>query len=136
MDLEKWKGEHGKARGFRPAHYDLDAWKSAMRLVGAVYRLSAVFPMSEQFGLTAQMRRASISAPSNIAEGAARGSNSEMARYCILARASLMEVDTQLWLAQDLGFCTDTSELRAQTHECIALLNGLIRHRRARAASP
>lgn len=145
MEREKGKREREKgarpaavgelSRLFRPAHYDLEAWKAAMRLVGAVYRLSADFPVSEQFGLIAQMRRAAVSAPSNIAEGAARGSNSEMARYCVLARASLMELDTQLWLAQDLGFCPDTSALRAQIHDCVALLNGLIRHRRVRAAT-
>lgn len=127
------KGESAQARRFRPAHYELDAWKTAMRLVGAVYRLTSAFPASEQFGLTAQMRRAAISAPSNLAEGAARGGNVEMARYCTVARASLMELDTQLWLCQDLGLCQDTAELRRQTHECIALINGLIRHRQAKS---
>ena len=127
------KGESAQARRFRPAHYELDAWKTAMRLVGAVYRLTSTFPASEQFGLTAQMRRAAISAPSNLAEGAARAGNVEMARYCTVARASLMELDTQLWLCQDLGLCQDTAELRRQTHECIALINGLIRHRQAKS---
>jgi four helix bundle protein len=141
MEGEKGKGKKGKgesssARRFRPAHYELEAWKTAMRLVGAIYRLTASFPVSEQFGLTAQMRRAAISAPSNIAEGAARAGNAEMARYCTVARASLMELDTQLWLSQDLGMCADTTELRKQTHECIALINGLIRHRQAKINKP
>ncbi|GMU42584.1 MAG: four helix bundle protein [Xanthomonadales bacterium] len=125
-------GEKGKSvapRTFRPAHYELEAWKTAMRLVGAVYRLTTSLPVSEQFGLTAQMRRAAISVPSNLAEGAARAGDVEMARFCTLARASLMELDTQLWLCQDLGLCADTGELRRQNHECIALINGLIRHR-------
>ena len=97
------KGDSHSAPRFRPAHYELDAWKTAMRLVGAVYRLTASFPASEQFGLTAQMRRAAVSAPSNLAEGAARAGDVEMTRYCTVARASLMELDTQLWLSQDLG---------------------------------
>ncbi len=131
---KKEKGESRRVGRFRPAHYELEAWKTAMRLVGAVYRLTSTFPNSEQFGLTAQMRRAAISAPSNLAEGAARAGNVEMARYCTVARASLMELDTQLWLAQDLGMCPDTSELRQQTHECVALINGLIRHRQAKSS--
>jgi four helix bundle protein len=131
MKMEK--GKSGPAVRYRPAHYELEAWKMAMRLVGAIYRLTANFPASEQFGLTAQMRRAAVSAPSNIAEGAARGGNAEMTRYCTIARASLMEIDTQLWLAQDLGFSADTSSLREQTQQCVALLNGLIRHRRSKS---
>lgn len=131
----KEKGERESVRRFRPAHYDLDAWKAAMRPVGAVYRLTANFPISEQFGLTAQMRRAAVSAPSNLAEGAARSGNAEMTRYCTIARASLMELDTQLWLAQDLHMCADTSDLRQHTQECAALINGLIRHRKLRTAN-
>ncbi len=105
---KKEEGESSSARCFRPAHYQLEAWKAAMRLVGAIYRLTVAFPASEQFGLTSQRRRAAASAPTNLAEGAARAGNAEMARYCTLARASLMELDTQLWLSQDLGMCPDT----------------------------
>ena len=85
-------------------HYDLDAWKYSRELVSTIYRLTQTFPREEQFGLAAQMRRASVSIPSNIAEGAARSGSREYAHFLNLARGSLSELETQLFIATDLGY--------------------------------
>ncbi len=100
-----------------------------MRLVKSVYEATGSFPIDERFGLTSQMRRSAISVPSNIAEGAARGSSTELVRFLQIARASLMELDTQVWLAKDLGLLDDIKEIRAHTLRILAMLNGLIRQK-------
>ena len=89
--------------GIRP-HYKLDAWKEAMELVKAVYRVTQNFPKEEMFSLTSQMRRAAISVPSNLAEGAARTSQYEFAQFLSISRGSLSELETQLLIAKDLGY--------------------------------
>ena len=86
---------------FRLEHYELEAWKDSMRLVRHIYALTRDFPAEERFGLTSQMRRASVSVPANIAEGAARGNRIEFSRFLLIARASLIELEPLLWLAKD-----------------------------------
>jgi four helix bundle protein len=88
-----------KVQGFK----DLFAWQKAMQLAKDVYRLSACFPASEQFGLTAQLRRAAVSVPSNIAEGHGRRTKAHHIRFLDIARASANEVETQLLLAEQPG---------------------------------
>ena len=83
---------------------DLIVWQKSMAFVTAVYRLTRAFPADERFGLTNQLRRASVSVPSNIAEGHARQSDPEFARFLAIANGSLAEVDTQLTIAFNLGF--------------------------------
>ena len=87
------------------SHKDLQVWNRAMLLAEAIYRLTAALPPAERFGLTAQMRRAAVSVPSNIAEGAARGSSAEFARYATIALGSLAELETQLMLVDRLDLC-------------------------------
>jgi four helix bundle protein len=118
-------------------HHHLKVWQDAMVLVRRVYELSALFPDDERFGLTAQMRRCAISVPSNIAEGAARVSPREFVRFLMIARGSLSELDTQLRLANDLGFA-DTSAILASVDSIFALLAGLVRSQTgsSRAAKP
>jgi len=97
-----------------------------MALAKTVYTLTAHFPREEAFGLTAQMRRAAVSVPSNIAEGVARASKKEFSQFLHIARGSLSELDTQLILAKDFGYIADltlTNQLCLQTFK---LLNGLI----------
>ena len=110
----------------QPLHYGLDVWKDSMRLARDIYRVSTSFPTSERFGLTAQIRRCAVSVPSNTAEGAGRGGNKEYAHHLRIARGSLMELDTQLWIARDLGFIDDTSEINQLIQRIAAMLNALI----------
>jgi four helix bundle protein len=95
-------------------HERLDVWRDSMDLVEAVYKLSGAFPEAERFGLTVQLRRAAVSVPSNIAEGAARRSTPEYLRFLSIARGSLSEASTQLQIARRLGYtdvATETDQL-------------------------
>ncbi len=85
-------------------HKDLDVWKESMTLAKEVYRLTTNFPKEETFGLASQMRRAAVSIPSNIAEGAARNSTKEFIQSLYIALGSLAELETQLLLARELEF--------------------------------
>ncbi len=93
------------------SHEDLDAWQSAMSLAGNIYRQTSGWPVEERFGLTNQIRRAAVSVPSNIAEGAARGTDKDFLHFLDIALGSLAEVDTQFRLAQQLGYSTENSVL-------------------------
>ncbi|MDT8448662.1 MAG: four helix bundle protein [Wenzhouxiangellaceae bacterium] len=104
-------------------------WKRSMRLVRSVYSATASFPDEEKFGLVTQLRRCAVSVPSNIAEGAARSSAKEFRRFLLMARGSLMEMDTQIWIAKDLGFLDDHGPLQIGIMEILAMLNGLIKNR-------
>jgi four helix bundle protein len=108
----------------------LVAWQQAMLLVKQVYELTATFPADERFGLVAQMRRAAVSIPSNIAEGAARQTNRELAQFLIVARGSLSELDTQFRIAQDLDFSQPQSALEMQIDRLFSLLGGLLKTQR------
>jgi four helix bundle protein len=85
-------------------HKDLDVWKESMILAKEVYHLTKGFPKEEIYGLTSQMRRCSVSIPSNIAEGAARSSDKELIQFLYISLGSLSELETQLLLSRDLGF--------------------------------
>lgn len=85
-------------------HEQLEAWKFAMQLAKAVYQLTASFPAEERYGLAQQMRRAAVSIPSNIAEGAGRNGAKEYLHFIGIARGSLAELETQLQLAAMLDF--------------------------------
>jgi four helix bundle protein len=105
--------------GVRP-HYDLEAWKESMALVTAVYQASQSFPKEEVYGLTSQIRRAAVSVPSNLAEGAARTGQREFAQFLSIARGSLSELETQLLIAVELGYL-------AQAHTVFPLLDRVSR---------
>src|SRR5256885_14874780 len=85
---------------------DLVAWQVAMDFATEVYRLTRSFPSDERFGLRLQVRRAAVSVASNIAEGHGRSNRREYARFVSIARGSLKEAETQIILAQRLGFMT------------------------------
>jgi four helix bundle protein len=82
---------------------DLIAWQKARQLAAEIYRISAQGDFSRDFGLRDQIRRAAVSAMSNIAEGFDRGSRSEFHQYLVIAKASCAEVRSQLYVAQDVG---------------------------------
>jgi len=110
------------------SYKDLVAWQRAMELVTNVYRATASFPREEQFVLTSQLRRAAVSIPSNIAEGQGRFSHKDFRHFLGQARGSLMEAETQLQIARNLAYLSDseTSVLFEACAEVGRILNGLI----------
>ncbi len=85
-------------------HKDLEVWKNSIELVKEVYEVTGNYPQSEMYGLVNQMRRAAISVPSNIAEGAARNSSKEFVRFLSVSQGSLSELETQIIVSERLGF--------------------------------
>lgn len=110
------------------SYRDLIAWQKAMRLVTGVYEATRQFPRDERYGLTSQLRRAAVSVPSNIAEGQARFSRKEFHHFLTLSRGSLVEIETQFVIAQNLGYLSakETQPLLAQAAELGRILNGLM----------
>jgi len=108
-------------------HKRLLAWQRGMDLVVAIYELSKNFPREEQYCLTSQVRRASISVPSNIAEGSAGRSNMQFRNFLSIAIGSLNEISTQLEIAYRLGYLEkDTlDKTESRVDECLALTYGL-----------
>jgi len=104
-------------------HKDLDIWKMSMDLVERVYRITQAFPKGELFGLIAQIRRAAVSVPSNIAEGAARNSKKEYLQYLYISLGSLSEIETQVLISQRLGYLNDPDILEQVEHLRRMLLN-------------
>ena len=104
---------------------ELHAWQVGFSLARQLYELTAVFPREEVFGLTSQIRRAAVSVPSNLAEGAGRASKKEFVQFVNIARGSLNEIETQLLLAQELGYCQLSDDLQQNIERLHALLNGL-----------
>ena len=104
----------------------LVGWRKAMQLVTEVYRVTGGFPDTEKFGLVSQMRRAAVSLPSNIAEGAGRGTDKEFSRFLQIARGSLFELETQIEIATRLGLINQANGLTEQIDHMFALLSNLI----------
>ena len=83
---------------------ELEVWQKARRFAVELYRITASFPKSEIFGLTAQIRRSATSVPANIAEGWGRGSTKDHIQFLLIARGSLLELETHLLIAEDLRY--------------------------------
>ena len=115
---------------------DLEVWRAAMELAIQVYRLTALFPKEERYGLTSQMRRAAVSVPSNSAEGKGRLSDKELIHFLCNSRGSLFEIETQLTIGERLGYSTteECNAVRQETARVGQMLNGLMRSVRPRAA--
>ena len=116
---------------------DLVVWRKGIDLTHLVYNQTKSLPHMEQYGLTSQMRRAAVSIPANIAEGAARGSQKEFLRFLYIARGSLCELETLTVDAHNTGDLTADArdEMRAMIDTESALLNGLIKAIRKKATS-
>ena len=118
------------------AHRKLHAWQECRRLVRLVYEVTKCFPPEERFGITSQLRRAAVSAPSNIAEGYGRSGPRETAHGLSVALGSLAENDTLFALCEDLGYLAD--ERLQELGECLEraskLTVGLLKNVRSRSA--
>ncbi len=110
-------------------HKNLDVWKVSIKLVKEVYQITKSFPTNELFGLVSQMRRASVSITSNIAEGAARKSGTERKRFYEISRASLVELDTQFEISMELNYLTELQmeQVNKLLNYTFALLSNLIK---------
>lgn len=106
------------------SYKDLLVWQKGIGLATVVYRLTAAFPSAEKFGLVAQMRRAAVSIPSNIAEGQARHTTGEFIQFISHAEGSVAELDTQLILSVELNFSDE--QVAASAFELINELRRML----------
>jgi four helix bundle protein len=112
------------------SYTQLEVWKVARELVKDIYLLTQEFPKEELFSLTNQIRRASISVPSNIAEGIGRNSDKGTIQFLYIAKGSLYEIETQVFLAYDLKYIDEikTIFIQDKIEKCRRLLYGLINY--------
>jgi four helix bundle protein len=117
------------------SHTNLIAWQKAKALAVEIYRVTDRFPRSELYGLTSQLRRAAVSVASNIAEGQGRVTKGEFVQFLGHARGSILEIETQLAIAVDLGYVSPQQYQRCcdKTAEVLRLTNGLLDYLRPRA---
>ena len=110
------------------SYRDLIVWQKSVAMVTLVYKLLKVFPKDEKFGLTAQLKRSSVSVPSNIADGYGRNSIKDYIRFLNISRGSLYEVQTQFQIALNLKFIKekDLEEIKSLSMEIEKMLNSLI----------
>ena len=109
------------------SHKDLKVWQESMTLVVAVYKATEDFPKHEIYGLTSQIRRAAVSIPSNIAEGAGRKGKKEFARFLYIALGSLSEVETQLEIAYRLKYLNEAETITQRIYFIRKMLSNLIK---------
>ena len=118
------------------SYKSLIVWQKSIALVKCIYVLTSRFPSEEKFGIISQMRRSAVSIPSNIAEGQARRTTGDYIRFVSMAEGSLAELDTQLIISIDLGFCAakDADKCFELMTEIRKMLNALRRSLLTRAA--
>lgn len=111
-------------------HENLEVWKKSIDFVVMTYLQTKHFPSEERFGLTSQIRRSAVSIPANIAEGAARQSDKEFLRFLAIAQGSCSEVETEILIAEKLGFLSQSNyaELKAEADSIGRMLIGLSKH--------
>jgi four helix bundle protein len=118
-------------------HKDLEVWQKAMDLVIDIYKLTASFPSKEVYGLASQMQRAAVSIPSNIAEGHGLKQTQAYLRHLAIANGSLTELETQLEIAERLGYLSvEGRPIIQKAHEVGRMLSGLRKSLRSRLAEP
>ena len=111
-------------------YIELEVWKEARSLVKTIYEITKSFPTEELYGLTSQIRRCSISIPSNIAEGGGRKTSKESIHFFHIARGSLYELETQMYLALDQEYIRMDihQEIIENITHCKKFLNGFINY--------
>lgn len=109
-------------------HQELEVWKRSFEFVKSSYKITAKFPDDEKFGLISQIRRAAVSVPVNIAEGAARKSKKEFVQFLHISLGSASELDTLLMLSNDLNLIDNTTfeKMNIELHNIYKMLRGLI----------
>ena len=109
---------------------ELNVWLEARKLTTAIYSITKEFPKEEQYGLSNQMRRCAVSIPSNIAEGCGRNHKKDSLQFFYISRGSLYELETQLYLSNDLAFLKtdELNRLLSDLETVRKLLNGFIRY--------
>lgn len=115
------------------AYHQLAVWQKSCDLAVEIYRVTDEGRLARDYGLRDQLRRASVSVPSNIAEGEERESPRDTIRFLFIAKGSLAELITQLWIAEKIGFmpATEATHLRASGEEISRMLRGLIQTKEA-----
>ena len=113
-------------------HKDLDVWQASTELALLLYEKTKCFPKEEVYSLTSQLRRAVVSVSSNIAEGAARSSNKEFVQFLYIALGSLAEIETQVIIAEKLGYLNDAKELFKRMSSIKQMILGLIKYLKGR----
>jgi four helix bundle protein len=126
---------HGGIMG--RSYRELLVWQKAKTLAVAIYRETEGFPRSEIYGLTSQLRRAGVSIASNIAEGQGRLTPGEFSQFLGHARGSLLELDTQIAIALDLGYLSkaDHEKLEYEAYQVLGLINRLLDSLRVKRVS-
>lgn len=111
------------------SHEDLIVWQKAVELSVLLYKLTDTFPQREMYGISAQMRRAAVSVPSNIAEGRRRGTTKDFAHFLRIAHGSIAELETQLLISRKLAFCDNESmnNIQSLITEISKMLHAIIR---------
>lgn len=112
-------------------HKDLDVWKLGLLFVKDIYAATKKFPAEELYGLTSQLRRAAVSVPTNIAEGAAKNSRKEFIKFLYISLGSLVEIETLLNIAELLDYCEISLLMESSTKIRMKLLN-LIKYQKSR----
>src|SRR2546428_10860387 len=122
------QNRHTVRRGMSASYRDLRVWQQGMALVLAIFKHTRAFPKEELYGLTSQMRRAAVSIPSNIAEGKGRSSDRDRRLFFCHPRASLLELETQMLIANDLQFFPgpEAAELIQRSGQLGRMLESLI----------
>ena len=115
-------------------HKKLDVWHKSIDLVQKIYELTQLFPKTEDYGLTNQMRRAAVSIPANIAEGAARQTKKEFVQFLHMAQGSLSELDTHLEISNKLQYTgkKDFGDIPLLMNDIDKMLTGLIKSLKTR----
>lgn len=109
------------------SHRDLTVYKESVDFVVAIYSLAGSFPVEEKYGLTSQIKRAAVSIPSNIAEGAARKGDKEFKKFLYIALGSLAEAETQMEIAVKLGFIQVNKDLKELEEQAIYIRRMLLK---------